>query len=144
MFWYCKLLNNTARSKECKYHIFRQYWYTKNVPVFTNTGSFQYLGPEVYFFLSYICSLLNIAIITQVDPIVWYYYQWPIVSFLNLDFMQNFHISAHKIKPVRCFIKLYYFLNLDFMQNCHISAHKIKPVRCFIKLILKLLFQMIW
>ena len=39
-----------ARSKECKYHIFRQYWYTKNVPVFTNTGMFQYLGPEVYFF----------------------------------------------------------------------------------------------
>ena len=39
-----------ARSKERKYHIFRQYWYTKNVPVFTNTGTFQYLGPEVYFF----------------------------------------------------------------------------------------------
>ena len=37
-------------SKERKYHIFRQYWYTKNVPVFTNTGTFQYLGPEVYFF----------------------------------------------------------------------------------------------
>ena len=37
-------------SKEGKYHIFRQYWYTKNVPVFTNTGTFQYLGPEVYFF----------------------------------------------------------------------------------------------
>ena len=39
-----------ARSKERKYHIFRRYWYTKNVPVFTNTGTFQYLGPEVYFF----------------------------------------------------------------------------------------------
>ena len=39
-----------ARSKECKYHIFRQYWYTRNVPVFNNTGTFQYLGPEVYFF----------------------------------------------------------------------------------------------
>ena len=39
-----------ARSKERKYHIFRQYWYTRNVPVFTNTGTFQYLGPEVYFF----------------------------------------------------------------------------------------------
>ena len=39
-----------ACSKECKYHIFRQYWYTKNVPVLTNTGAFQYLGPEVYFF----------------------------------------------------------------------------------------------
>ena len=39
-----------ARSKEHKYHIFRQYWYTRNVPVFTNTGTFQYLGPEVYFF----------------------------------------------------------------------------------------------
>ena len=33
-----------------KYHIFGQYWYTKNVPVLTNTGTFQYLGPEVYFF----------------------------------------------------------------------------------------------
>ena len=39
-----------AGSKERKYHIFRQYWYTKNVPVFTNTGTFQYLGPELYFF----------------------------------------------------------------------------------------------
>ena len=39
-----------AHSKERKYHIFMQYWYTRNVPVFTNTGMFQYLGPEVYFF----------------------------------------------------------------------------------------------
>ena len=38
-----------ARCKECKYHIYGQYWYKKNVPVFTNTGTFQYLGPEVYF-----------------------------------------------------------------------------------------------
>ena len=37
-------------SKERKYHIFRQYWYTRNVPVFTKTGTFQYLAPEVYFF----------------------------------------------------------------------------------------------
>ena len=37
-----------ACSKERKYHIFRQYWYTKNVPELTNTGTFQYLGPEVY------------------------------------------------------------------------------------------------
>ena len=40
----------TGCSKEHKYHILRQYWYTKNVPVFTNTGTFQYLGPEVYFY----------------------------------------------------------------------------------------------
>ena len=40
-----------ARSKERKYHIFRQYWYTRNFPVFNkNTGTFRYLGPEVYFF----------------------------------------------------------------------------------------------
>ena len=39
-----------ACSKERKDHIFVQYWYTKNVPVLTNTGTFQYLGPEVYFF----------------------------------------------------------------------------------------------
>ena len=38
-----------AGSKERKYHVFRQYWYTKNVLVFTNTGTFQ-RGPEVYFF----------------------------------------------------------------------------------------------
>ena len=39
-----------ACSKERKDHIFGQYWYTKYVPVLTNTGTFQYLGPEVYFF----------------------------------------------------------------------------------------------
>ena len=39
-----------AHSKEHKCQIFRQYWYTRNAPVFTNTGTFQYLGPEVYFF----------------------------------------------------------------------------------------------
>ena len=38
-----------ARFKECKYHFFRQYRYTRYVPVFTNTGTFQYLGPEVCF-----------------------------------------------------------------------------------------------
>ena len=43
-------------SKERKYHIFRQYLYTRNVPVFTNTGTFQYLGPEVYLFLLLICQ----------------------------------------------------------------------------------------
>ena len=42
-----------ARSKGHKYHIFMQYWYTRNVPVFTNTGTFQYLGPEVYFFQNF-------------------------------------------------------------------------------------------
>ena len=42
------------------YHIFGQYWYTKNVPVLTNTGTFQYLGPEVYFFLIFFCfTVLN-------------------------------------------------------------------------------------
>ena len=41
-----------ACSKEREHHIFRQYWYTRNVPVFTDTGTFQYLGPEVYFFLN--------------------------------------------------------------------------------------------
>ena len=39
-----------AHSKECKYHFFKQYRYTKNVPVFANTGTFQCLGLEVYFF----------------------------------------------------------------------------------------------
>ena len=38
-----------ACAKERKYHIFRQYWYTRNVPVFTNTGTFQYLGPKYTF-----------------------------------------------------------------------------------------------
>ena len=48
-----------ACSKERKDHIFGQYWHTKNVPVLTNTGTFQYLGPEVYFFhFSFIAFLL--------------------------------------------------------------------------------------
>ena len=38
-----------ARFKEHEYHSFRQNWYTRNVLVFTSTGTFQYLGPEVYF-----------------------------------------------------------------------------------------------
>ena len=45
-----------ACSKECKYHIFGQYWYTRNVPVLTNTGMFQYLGLEVYFFPFTLCK----------------------------------------------------------------------------------------
>ena len=40
----------TSRTQERIYHIFGQYWYTRNVPVFTNTGTFQYLGPEVSLF----------------------------------------------------------------------------------------------
>ena len=46
-----------ACSKERKYHIFRQYWYTRNVPIFINTGTFQYLGPQVYFFPSCHCCM---------------------------------------------------------------------------------------
>ena len=46
-----------ASSKERKYHIFGQYWYTKNVPVFTNTGTFQYLD------LKYTFSSLSISYI---------------------------------------------------------------------------------
>ena len=63
-FWYTRVLDNTKpflRSssvcslvdtgyKERKYHILRQYWLTRNIPVFINTGTFQYLGPQVYFF----------------------------------------------------------------------------------------------
>ena len=52
-FWFSSIVcfwMPPALSKEHKYHIFGQYWYTRNVPVFTNTGTFQYLGPEVYFF----------------------------------------------------------------------------------------------
>ena len=55
-----------ACSKGRKYHIFRQYWYTRNVPVFTNTGMFQYLGPGVYFFRLFLCcSLLEINIFSK-------------------------------------------------------------------------------
>ena len=76
-----------ARSKGRKYHIFRQYWYTRNVPVFTNTGTFQYLGPEVYFFLKFQC---------------WIY--WPYMRrdhapsvhpFAYLLCMLNFQYSTH-------------------------------------------------
>ena len=44
-----------------------EYWYTRNVPVLTNTGTFQYLGPEVYFFsnTSYLNSYINIALFNQ-------------------------------------------------------------------------------
>ena len=52
-FWHSSIVcfwMPQARSKERTYHVFGQYWYTRNVPVFTNTGMFQYLGPEVYFF----------------------------------------------------------------------------------------------
>ena len=51
-----------ACSKERKYNIFRQYWNTRNVPVFTNTGTFQYLEPEVYFFQKFLC-IRNRAVI---------------------------------------------------------------------------------
>ena len=40
----------TALNTLCKYLIFGQYWKTRNVPVFTNSGMFQYLGPKVYLF----------------------------------------------------------------------------------------------
>ena len=45
----CSWLTLT-HSKELKYRIFRQYWYVRNVPVFTNTGTYQYLGPKVHTF----------------------------------------------------------------------------------------------
>ena len=44
-FWITLVL-----STEHKYHIFNQYWHSRNVPVFTNTRTFQYLGPKVYLF----------------------------------------------------------------------------------------------
>ena len=49
-----------ARSNERKYHIFSRYWYTRNVPIFTNTGTFQYLGPEVYFFQTFLWIQTNV------------------------------------------------------------------------------------
>ena len=59
-----------ACSKEHKDHIFRQYWYTKNVPVLTNTGTFQYLGPEVYFFpiFHHLCSSILSSSWTAYPP----------------------------------------------------------------------------
>ena len=39
-----------ALSRQCKYHIFGQYWHTRNVLVFTNTEMCQYLGPQEYLF----------------------------------------------------------------------------------------------
>ena len=40
-----------ACSSERKYQVSGHNRYTGNIPVFTNTGTFQYLmGPEVYFF----------------------------------------------------------------------------------------------
>ena len=68
-----------ACSKERKYHIFGQYWYTKNVPVLTNTGTFQYLGPEVYFFL----KLFNVQ--AMQGRYIW--------SSLPLNFFLSFFLS---------------------------------------------------
>ena len=46
-----------ACSKKHKYHIYRQYWYTRNIPVFTNSGTFQYLEPHIHFLPKYITSV---------------------------------------------------------------------------------------
>ena len=48
--------------KKRKYHIFGQYWYTRNAPVFNNTGTFQYLGPEVYFFPNFFYHTLTVGV----------------------------------------------------------------------------------
>ena len=66
-----------ACSKERKYHIFGQYWYTKNVPVLTNTGTFQYLGPEVYFFRKLLIVLEGHNFIIRMT--CW----WGLLSMLN-------------------------------------------------------------
>ena len=80
-----------AHSKERKYHIFRQYWYTRNVPVFTNTGTFQYLGPEVYFFRmslsifsakNYWCIEYRSDDITKVCLFVCWLVDWWLVGWL--------------------------------------------------------------
>ena len=39
-----------AHSSGWKFHVFKQYWYTRNFPVFSNTAMFQYLLPDVDFF----------------------------------------------------------------------------------------------
>ena len=52
-----------ARSKEHKYYITGQYWDTRNVLVFTNTGMFQYLGPEVYLFPASLYLVLALLVI---------------------------------------------------------------------------------
>ena len=62
-----------ACSKERKYHIFGQYWYTKNVPVLTNTGTFQYLGPEVYFFRR-LFIFHSVSVLFSLKD--WYLYQF--------------------------------------------------------------------
>ena len=52
-FWHSSIVcfwMPLAHSSERKYHVSGQYWYTRNIPVFTNTGTFQYLGPKVYYF----------------------------------------------------------------------------------------------
>ena len=41
------------RLQEHQYHFFRQYWFTRNVPVFTNLGTFQFIWDLKYTF-SYI------------------------------------------------------------------------------------------
>ena len=76
-----------ACSKERKDHIFGQYLYTKNVPVLTNTGTFQYLGPEVYFFHCSDFSIHCYFVSLILEWSLWQQEAWPspASSWMNIN-----------------------------------------------------------
>ena len=103
-----------ARSKERKYHIFKQYWYTRNVPVFTNTGMFQYLGPEVYFFQINTLSVVILWLPTfWSSKILWH----PYFSFQKFMTSQVYlgPLFRRKCQPP--------YLILDYVMNFFMSVY---------------------
>ena len=89
-----------------------QYWYTRNVPVFTNTGTFQYLGPEVYFFRSYISK-------------------HTIPKIQNCVFLMNFRTLSEEL----CFLLIFHVLLFSynfpqsFVTSVAIYGHRIHRFR---------------
>ena len=87
----------SRHSKEHKYNIFRQYCYTRNVPVFTNTGTFQYLEPEVYVF-----------------PYIW----------IHACVCQNTHFQFRSSLTQSCFHSSLDFTSDDYVTTSFIMVYK--------------------
>ena len=102
-----------ACSKERKYHIFGRYWYTLNVPVLVNTGTFQYLGPEVYFFLFFFPEQQTCQI-------------WLVTALFSMKYGTWFLITRYKTEHraeevccIKCFIVSVMSLNVYFDKQVH-------------------------
>ena len=115
-YWIVSSWITLACSKEHKYHIFRQYWYTRN-------GTFQYLGHEVYFF-----QKANLNTVQKMDIVT-----WPItLYYFDQSNWQNHNIPTsvvHCIYIIRLAFSLLQYswhLNLDtksiyFNMRCSAS-----------------------